>query len=225
MLKKVSNTHYYLDNKRISKNNYYKKTKTNHIKRYHVDNIDDLLVYDTIVVTGMSGMGKSTFSAKLDKKGYKKINNDEIIRKLSKSHKDGTKIFAIYHGKNKYPKVMKQVLDIVKLYKKKNKKVLFEGAIFDTDMLNKIKGKNGLMIYIETSSVKGYIRYLTKRVKYDIKNKTEKMSIIWKKLGDKQKRMSIQVKKIIEKLANKRHRQFIEDYKLFEFMDYVIVET
>ena len=214
---------------KISKKKYLKLTNTQNINRFNINTLNKYIKeknYNMILLLGMSSVGKSFISKKID--NYKHINIDDILRPIAKKHKDGNKIYSIY-SKDKYPEIKKEIINTIK--KLSTKKIIIDGPIFNISFINDILkiNKNHLIVYAQPSSIKKYTNNYIKKLQEDFKNNT-KRTFIWKLLNENEYNYLKNNKKInnfilrkLKKLARKRMGQLFEDYKLFNNLDYVIL--
>ena len=147
-----------------------------------------------IFLTGKSGTGKSYLSNKL---GHKVLELDSVVLKLMKKYKMERPVIFTQVYKNKgSEKLMsdfkKRVSNFIK--RNKGKKILIEGAISDTDLIQELFDDSFVKVFLYPSSKKRYYNRLLQRyhknpksLPFVVKNESElesELNKITKKMMD-----------------------------------------
>ena len=173
-----------------------------------------------IFLIGHSCSGKTTLSKKLSQKfNYYLIQIDELIKDLSESHSEGTKIFKLYKP-NKYviekEILIKKINNLIKIHKH----VIIEGTIWDPYMIQKISNNMTYqLICVQPYDKAIYFERIMKRVK------SGNSSIIQKNLHQKEIENEDILHKYIKNIVDTRFNEFNEIYELFQDFNLYVVKN
>lgn len=197
-----------------------------------IDEVENYFIYfqvPLVYVSGKGGVGKTTFSNKMKKNGYKIIELDNIIgndiaKKLKISDKKKKiELYKLYKSEQKLHHVKKarnMFIKIIRNIIKKNygkKKILFEGTIKDNKLIYKLfKNYSYSFCYIAPKNSIIYKRNIQNRFVIDVNDDKETLGYLWKEIYKNPKALENYHKKgidgkLIQKLLTKVSK---EQYKI-----------